>query len=164
MLRAWESGLSTSGHIGQCSSLWSKTSAIETQLKGVFASLSSVYWTSCYVAARDSLQTFSWNLVLQRLPNYIYIFSFWFYWHRNNGHLYEEWCISWSNLEHNSINSYKVEECRLLGYKNPVCTSQETHYLSATESSQLMLCKILSIHGGDYEECRLLGCYAEWLL
>jgi hypothetical protein len=26
--------------------------------------------------------------------------------------------------------------------KNPVRTSQETHYVSATESSQLMLCKI----------------------
>jgi hypothetical protein len=34
------------------------------------------------------------------------------------------------------------EECRLLGYKNPVRTSQETHYISVTESSQLMLCKI----------------------
>jgi hypothetical protein len=34
------------------------------------------------------------------------------------------------------------EECRLLGYKNPVRTSQETNYVSATESSQLMLCKI----------------------
>jgi hypothetical protein len=34
------------------------------------------------------------------------------------------------------------EECRLLGYKIPVHTSQETHYVSTTESSQLMLCKI----------------------
>jgi hypothetical protein len=34
------------------------------------------------------------------------------------------------------------EECRLLGYKNPVRTSQETHYVYATESSQLMLRKI----------------------
>jgi hypothetical protein len=34
------------------------------------------------------------------------------------------------------------EECRLLGYKNPVPTSQETHYVSATEPSRLMLCKI----------------------
>jgi hypothetical protein len=31
------------------------------------------------------------------------------------------------------------EECRLPGYKNPVRTSQETHYVSATELSQLML-------------------------
>jgi hypothetical protein len=31
------------------------------------------------------------------------------------------------------------EECRLLRYKNPVCISQETHYVSATESSQLLL-------------------------
>jgi hypothetical protein len=49
------------------------------------------------------------------------------------------------------------EECRLLGYKNPVRTSQETHYVSITEPSQLMLCKISSFHCGDYEECRLLG-------
>jgi hypothetical protein len=33
------------------------------------------------------------------------------------------------------------EECRILGYKNPVPTSHETHYVSATESSRLMLCK-----------------------
>jgi hypothetical protein len=56
------------------------------------------------------------------------------------------------------------EECRLLGYKYPVHTSQETHYVSTTESSQLMLCKILGSHSGDYEEWRLLGCYAECLL
>jgi hypothetical protein len=48
------------------------------------------------------------------------------------------------------------EECRLLWYKNPVHTSQETHYVSATDPSRLMLCKIWGIHGGDYEECRLL--------
>jgi hypothetical protein len=34
------------------------------------------------------------------------------------------------------------EEYRLLGYKNPVRTSQEAHYVSNTESSHLMLCKI----------------------
>jgi hypothetical protein len=34
------------------------------------------------------------------------------------------------------------EECRLLGYKNPVRTSQETRYVSATQPSPLMLCKI----------------------
>jgi hypothetical protein len=33
-------------------------------------------------------------------------------------------------------------ECRLLGYKTPVRTSQETNYVSATELSRLMLCKI----------------------
>jgi hypothetical protein len=61
--------------------------------------------------------------------------------------------------------SYKIwgvlysdyEECRLLGYKTPVCTSQETHYFSVTETNRLMLCKIWSFHGGEYEECRLLG-------
>jgi hypothetical protein len=32
--------------------------------------------------------------------------------------------------------------CRLLGYNNLVRTSQETHYVSATEPIRLMLCKI----------------------
>jgi hypothetical protein len=48
-------------------------------------------------------------------------------------------------------------ECRLLVYKNPVRTSQETHNVSTTESSRLRLCTIWGINGGDYEECRLLG-------
>jgi hypothetical protein len=34
------------------------------------------------------------------------------------------------------------EECRLLGYKNSFRTSQEKHYVSATDSSRLMLCNI----------------------
>jgi hypothetical protein len=49
------------------------------------------------------------------------------------------------------------EECRLLGYKNPVLTSQVTHYISDTELSQLVLCKIWGFHGSDYEACQLLG-------
>jgi hypothetical protein len=49
------------------------------------------------------------------------------------------------------------EESRLLGYKNPVRTSQETYHVSATKPSRLMLCKMLGFHGGDYEECPLLG-------
>jgi hypothetical protein len=32
------------------------------------------------------------------------------------------------------------------------------HYVSTTDPSRLMLCKILGFHGGEYEECRLLGC------
>jgi hypothetical protein len=35
---------------------------------------------------------------------------------------------------------------------------QRRHHLTATESSQLMLCKIRGLHNSDYEECRLLGC------
>jgi hypothetical protein len=46
--------------------------------------------------------------------------------------LYKIWCFHGSDYE----------ECRLLGYKDPVRTSQETHYVSATESSRLMLRKI----------------------
>jgi hypothetical protein len=33
----------------------------------------------------------------------------------------------------------EYEESRLLGYKNPICTSQETHYVSTIEPSRLML-------------------------
>jgi hypothetical protein len=51
------------------------------------------------------------------------------------------------------------EECRLLGYKTPVRTSQETHYVSTTDSSHLMLCKFSGFYGGHYEECRLLEYY-----
>jgi hypothetical protein len=36
----------------------------------------------------------------------------------------------------------KQEECSLLGYKTSVRTSQETHYVSATQPSPLILCKI----------------------
>jgi hypothetical protein len=54
------------------------------------------------------------------------------------------------------LHSGHYEERRLLGYKNSVHTSQETHYVSATEISQLILCKIWSFHGADYEECLLL--------
>jgi hypothetical protein len=32
-----------------------------------------------------------------------------------------------------------------------------TYYVYATEPRRLMLCKIWGSHGGDYEECRLLG-------
>jgi hypothetical protein len=53
----------------------------------------------------------------------------------------------------------EVEIRRQLGYKNPAHTSQESHYVSVTEPSRLMLCKILGFHGGDYEECRFLVLY-----
>jgi hypothetical protein len=46
----------------------------------------------------------------------------------------------------------KLEECFLLGYKNSVRTAQETHYVSATKLSVLVLGKIIGFHGGDYEE------------
>jgi hypothetical protein len=44
--------------------------------------------------------------------------------------------------------------------KTPLRTSQEAHYISATEPSNLTVCNILGFHGCDYEECRLLWCNA----
>jgi hypothetical protein len=55
------------------------------------------------------------------------------------------------------VSMVVTEEWLLLGYKNPVRISQETHYVSATESSRLMLCNIWGFYGGDYEECLLVG-------
>jgi hypothetical protein len=45
------------------------------------------------------------------------------------------------------IHGGHYEECRLLGYKDLVCTSEETHHVSATETSRLMLCKVGGLHG-----------------
>jgi hypothetical protein len=36
--------------------------------------------------------------------------------------------------------------------------------LSTLFSNTLSICKLWGFHGGDYEECRLIGCYALWLL
>jgi hypothetical protein len=47
---------------------------------------------------------------------------------------------------------------------NPVRTSQETYYVSATELSLLMICNICGFYGSNYEECCLMGFYALWLL
>jgi hypothetical protein len=54
-------------------------------------------------------------------------------------------------------NTESCKEHLLLGYKNQVRTSQETHYVSAINLCRLMLWKIWGFHGGDYEECSLLG-------
>jgi hypothetical protein len=62
------------------------------------------------------------------------------------------------------ISRFNLEECRLLGYKTPVRTSQETHYVTATEPTRLMLCKIWGFHGGNYEERRPLGYYYYYYL
>jgi hypothetical protein len=43
------------------------------------------------------------------------------------------------------------------GIQKPSSYLTGPHYVSATESSQLMLCKIWVFHGDDYEECRLPG-------
>jgi hypothetical protein len=58
----------------------------------------------------------------------------------------------------------EYEEFRILGHQDSVGTSQETHYLSATETNRLMLCNILGFNGCECDEGRLQGCYAVWLL
>jgi hypothetical protein len=65
--------------------------------------------------------------------------------------------------EISDFHSRDYEEFRLMGYKKWVCTSQDTHYFSATESNRLMLYKTSGFHG-DYEEFRLLRCGTVWIL
>jgi hypothetical protein len=64
-------------------------------------------------------------------------------------------------MKHSNALVVKCEvmrfEYRLLGYETPVRTSQGTYYVTATELSQLMLCKIRAFLSGEYEEWRLLG-------
>jgi hypothetical protein len=43
--------------------------------------------------------------------------------------------------------------------KNPVHTSQEIHYISATDTSRLILCNIWCLHCSYYDECCLHRCY-----
>jgi hypothetical protein len=48
-----------------------------------------------------------------------------------------------SGIRSDKSKPMELEECRLLGYKNPVRTSQETHYVSTAESSRLNLHKFV---------------------
>jgi hypothetical protein len=48
----------------------------------------------------------------------------------------------WRKSNIRVFHGYDYEEYRLLEYEIPVRTSQETHYVSLTEPSLLMLCKI----------------------
>jgi hypothetical protein len=53
----------------------------------------------------------------------------------------EKW-VRYFVCKSGGYHSSGYEEFRLLGYKTPFRTSQETHYFYVTELSQLMLCKI----------------------
>jgi hypothetical protein len=58
-------------------------------------------------------------------------------------------------ISHFHYDNY--DDCRLLGYKNPVPTSQGAPYFSTTEPSQLMISKMSGFHRALYEELLLLG-------
>jgi hypothetical protein len=70
-----------------------------------------------------------------------------------------------TNMRSNNEGSVRFEVITAVTMKNAVFwdikktvrSSQETHYVSVTEASLLMLCRIWGFHGGGYEECRLLG-------
>jgi hypothetical protein len=87
---------------------------------------------------------------------------------RHKAHNYtqaREWWVTTKGRETKRRPIFKIwgfhggdyEKYLLLGYKNPVRTSQETQYVSATEPSRLMLFKIWGFHGDDYVICCILG-------
>jgi hypothetical protein len=62
---------------------------------------------------------------------------------------------------------YKSRSCSLCSFMRPPVTLSlfdPNIVFSIPFSSSLSLCKIWGFHGGDCEECRLLGCCAVWLL
>jgi hypothetical protein len=66
-------------------------------------------------------------------------------------------------VDHQITTYVRFEVFTAVTTKNVVFWDIETQfvlyrrYVSATESSRLMLCKISGFHGGDYEKYRLLG-------
>jgi hypothetical protein len=56
--------------------------------------------------------------------------------------LEEDYGIHFKTALYRIETSSENEVCRMSSYKNTVRTSQETHYVSTTESNWLMLCKI----------------------
>jgi hypothetical protein len=57
--------------------------------------------------------------------------------------------------EYFTVHGSDYEEA---GYRDkiPVRSSQETRYVSVSQPTRLMLCKIWGFHGGGYEDCLLL--------
>jgi hypothetical protein len=84
--------------------------------------------------------------------------SVWALWRRDRSSII--FVNQWESVEvqtskTSAFHGGDYEECRLLGYKTTVRSSQEKQYVSATELSCLMLCKIWGFDGGDYEICCL---------
>jgi hypothetical protein len=92
-----------------------------------------------------------WEIKTQFLPHRKHIISLL---QSPAGQLYKMW----------GFRGGDYEECSLLGYKNLVRTSQQTHEFSATKFSRLMLYKLWGVHGSDYEDSRILRCGAQYLL
>jgi hypothetical protein len=44
------------------------------------------------------------------------------------------------------------------------CDNDWSHVILLLVSNKYIIYKTLDFHGGDYEECRILGCDEEWLL
>jgi hypothetical protein len=123
-----------------------------TPLNAVYASFPVVItcrppWPHHYCAAQDvgQVQTLMLYRIVWPVPRLTWILQKVIKMLRSK--VCRIWCFHGSDYE----------EWRLLGYKTPVHTSQETHYVSATKPSRLILCKIWGFYCGDYEEWRLLG-------
>jgi hypothetical protein len=75
--------------------------------------------------------------------------------------------IKYVNLNDYCTNREKVLvhlENETLDNKRIIIVISLNSFKMFISRGRLMLCKISSFHDGDHEECRLLGCYAMWLL
>jgi Zn finger protein HypA/HybF involved in hydrogenase expression len=128
---------------------------------GIVSLQNKAFWWSlkaekieCDLLDFDIMYSSRWSQVIRSdfifLRNFVNLIEPWSEYRIKQAAIENELCKIWC------FHGGDYEEWRLLEYKTPVCTSQETHYVSTTESSQLMLCKIWCFHGGDYEEWRLL--------
>jgi hypothetical protein len=65
------------------------------------------------------------------------------------------------HIAQRNVRKWKIKKCKKVKWSILMLNSIIWDKL---KWEQQALCKIWGFHGGDYEECCLLGCYAVWLL
>jgi hypothetical protein len=108
----------------------------------------------------------SWTCpVMDTLRHLLYIL-FCFIYVNSAVYFSQKWIITCKilgSLKGSCEGECKIEVFTAVTMKNVVFWDTKTQFVlhrrhvSATESSQLMLCKIWGFHGSNYEECRFLG-------
>jgi hypothetical protein len=73
--------------------------------------------------------------------------------------------LLWATIKFDR-NKTKVPTCRISRYLNPTIDSETfwTHSTNNQFAGNTLTCRIWGFHGSGYEECRLLGCDAVWVI
>jgi hypothetical protein len=93
---------------------------------------------------------------------------------KNNSHPGTQWLFSIPNWRYLHFHTIEVIQAELQAVLPNTLTEQDLqdafkklqkHWEWCTHmKGDYFKCKICGFHGGDYEECHLLGCDAIWLL